>query len=116
MRFVKNRERAMSRYPVSTEIISLNKKEILSRYSQLTSVSKKGLTVHSNKKFFLVPEKDFSKFLNQPVELFLSQYELPFYGVLKKIHPITKDLFEICIDFTKSTPLFYRECVEDLLN
>ena len=108
--------KTMNQYNISTEIVSLAEKEILSRYSRLTSATKKGLTVHSNKKFFLVPERDFIKFLNHPVELFLSQYELPFYGIITKIYPIEKDLFEIRIDFMENTPLYYRECVEDLLN
>ena len=103
-------------YNVFTDIVSLSKKEILSRRSQLAGVTKEGLTVHSNKKFFLIPEKEFSRFLNQPVELFLSQYEIPFYGVITKICPLKKDLFEICIDFMENTPLYYRECVKDLLN
>lgn len=106
----------MNKHLISTEIMSLNKKELLSSHSQLAEVSKKGLTVYSDKKFFLVPEKEFSKILNQPVELFLSQYEMSFYGVITKIMAIKKNLFKIFIDFTESTPLYYRECVEDLLN
>ena len=101
---------------ISTNIISLSEKAILSDYSQLTSATKKGLTFRSNKNFLLIPKKDISKFLNHPVELFLSHYELPFFGVLKKILEIKEDLFEISIDFTEETPLYYRECVEDLLN
>ena len=103
-------------YNVFTDIVSLSKKETLSLHGQLAGVTREGLTVHSDKKFFLIPEKEFSRFLNQPVELFLSQYEIPFYGVLKKICPLEKDLFEIYIDFMENTPLYYRECVEDLLN
>ena len=101
---------------VSTDIVSLPDKEILSRHSRLTSSTKKGLTLHSNKKGLLIPEKDISKFVNHPVELFLSQYELSFYGVIKKIAPLDEDIFKISIGFTESTPLYYRECIEDLLN
>ncbi len=101
---------------VSTDIVSLHDKEILSCNSYLTSITKKGLTFHTDKKGLLVHEKDFSKFLNHPVELFLSQYELPFYGVIKNIVPLDKDIMEIYIGFMENTPLYYRECIEELLN
>ena len=112
----KNKEKSFYKNKISTDIISLSEKETLSRFNQLTSVTKKGLTFHSSKKFWLISEKRLLKFLNQPVELFLSHYELPLFGIIKKIGSIEKDLFEICIDFTETTPLYYRECVTDLLN
>ena len=101
---------------VSTDIVSLSKKKTLSYKSHFISADKKGLTVRSNKKDFFIPEREFSQFLNHPVELFLSLYELPFYGVILKINPIKKSFFEIRIGFMESTPLFYRECLNDLLN
>ena len=101
---------------ISTDIISLSEKKILSYYSKLTSASKEGLIFHSYKHFFSIPQTEFSKFLNQPVEIFLSHYKLPFFGILKNISEIKKGVFEINISFTKETPFFYRECVEDLLN
>lgn len=116
MRLTQNTKDTFNKNKISTDIISLPEKEILFCHSQLTSISKQGLTFHSSKQYFLVPEKELSKFLNHPVELFLSQYELPFYGVIKEICPVEKDIFEIHIGFMESTPLYYRECVEDLLN
>ena len=101
---------------IFTDIISLSEKVILSKNSQLTSASKKGLVFHSEKKFLPFPKRDILRFLNQPVELFLSHYELPFYGVLRDVSEVEEDVFEIFVDFTKETPLYYRECVEDLLN
>ena len=101
---------------VFTDIISLSEKVILSTCSQLATASKKGLVFHSKKQFLPFPQRDILRFLNQPVELFLSHYELPFFGVLKNISEIEEDLFEISVDFTKETPLYYRECIEDLLN
>ena len=101
---------------ISAEMMSLAKKEILSRRNWLASASKQGLTVHSRKKFFLIPEKDTVKFLEHPVELFLSQYELSFYGIIKAIHKLNEDLFEVCVGFEESAPLYYRECVADLLS
>ena len=101
---------------VFTDIISLSEKVILSNYSELASVTRRGLVFHSPKKFLPIPKRDILKFLNQPVELFLSHYEIPFFGVLKNIFEIEEDIFEISVDFTEDTPLYYRECVEDLLN
>ena len=116
MRFSQNTKSIFSGNKISTDIISLPEKEILSCHNQLTSISKKGLTFRSDKKHLLVPEKILSEFLNHPVELFLSQYELPFYGVIKEINFVEKGVFEIRIGFMESTPLYYRECMEDLLN
>lgn len=101
---------------IFTDIISLSEKVILSKYSQLTSATRKGLVFHSKKQFLPVPQGDILRFLNQPVELFLSHYELPFFGVLRNISEVEGDTLEIFVDFTKETPLYYRECVEDLLN
>ena len=94
----------------------MNTNEILSHQSKLVSVTKKGLTVHTKKQFFNISKKDFPKILNDSVELFLSQYEIPFYGVISQIQQKEKDLFEIKINFTDNTPIYYRECVNDLLN
>ncbi len=116
MRISKTRRSAERERHVSTDIVSLAQQEVLSRHSYLAGATKKGLTVHSDKKFFLIPEKDFLKFLNCPVELFLSQYEIPFYGIITKICPLKKTLFEINVDFMENTPLYYRECMADLLN
>ena len=118
-RFMKTSQKKNKVYDqqhIWTDVISLKTKEILSRYSQLISVTKKGLVVQSKKEALSVSVKDFSKFLNCPVELFLSQYEIPFYGVITKINFIKKDVFEFYIDFMENTPLYYRECVTDLLN
>ena len=101
---------------IFTDIICLSEKIILSKQSQLASASKRGLVFHSKKQCLPFSKKDLLKFLNQPVELFLSDYELPFFGVLKQVVEIKKGVFEIFVDFSKETPLYYRECVEDLLN
>ena len=99
-----------------TELISLKTEEILSYYIELISVTQQGLTVTAKRKFFNIPESDFSTMLNSPVELFLSQYEIPFYGVIKEIKKKKKDVFEIKINFMNSTPVYYRECLTDLFN
>lgn len=99
-----------------TELISINTEEILSPYSELISVTKHGLTVLAKRKFFHLPENNFTKVLNAPVELFLSQYEIPFYGIIRQIKRKKKESFEIDISFMDSTPAYYRECLTDLFN
>ena len=99
-----------------TELISLETKELLSSYCELLSVSEQGLTVLVKKQFFNISENDWPHFLNNPVELFLSQYEIPFYGIIKKIKRKKKDSFEIKINFMETTPVYYRECLIDLFN
>ena len=102
-------------HKIWTDLVSIKTKETLSSYSELASVTRQGLTVKSKKEFFCVSESDFPRFLNSPVELFLSQYEIPFYGVIKHIRKIGKNIFEVSIRFTKDTPSYYRECVTDLM-
>ena len=97
------------------DLISLKTKDILSPQSELTAVTKNGLIVQTKKQFFNISENDFPRFLNNPVELFLSQYEIPFYGVIKKINIKEKGSVEIKISFLESAPDYYRECVTDLL-
>lgn len=116
MKVSQKRTKSVKQYNIWTDVISLKTKEVVSCHSQLTSVTKKGLIVQSNKDSLTVSKQNCSKFLNCPVELFLSQYEVPFYGVVTKINFIKKDMFEIYIDFMENTPLYYRECVTDLLN
>jgi len=105
----------LNHHQISTDIFFSNKKEKLSQ-GLLVKVSKKGFIVQSSREFLHVLEENFYKFLNQPVEIFLSQYEVLFYGVIQQISSVSKDLFEIKIGFTKNTPLYYKECVEDLLS
>ena len=114
MKFIMDKEKTENK--VWTELISLQTEEILSSYSELDSVTKNGLTVIAKKKFFNIPESGFLKVLNKPVELFLSQYEIPFYGVIKEIKRKKKDTFEIKISFMENTPAYYRECLTDLFN
>ncbi|MDE0092569.1 MAG: hypothetical protein OXN83_04720 [Oligoflexia bacterium] len=99
-----------------SDLVSVKTKEVLSHHGELISVTKQGLTVQSKKEFLNISENDFCKFLNRPVELFLSQYEISFYGIIKKVNLIRRNIFEIKISFTEDTPIYYRECVTDLLN
>ena len=101
---------------VLTDIVSLSKKAILSQKSLLSGADCKGLIFYSDKSHLLVPKTEIPSFLNQPVKLFLSQYELIFYGIVKSVKAVQRRGFEICVDFTENTPFYYRECVADLLN
>ena len=99
-----------------TDLISLKTEEVLSSRSELISVTKQGLTVLLKKQCFNISESDFPKFLNTSVELFLSQYEIPLYGVIKKIKRKKKNVFEIKINFMETSPIYYKECLIDLFN
>ena len=101
---------------VWTELVSMNTKETLSSYSELISASKQGLTVLVKGDFFNIPKNGFAKVLNAPVELFLSQYELLFHGIIKEIKRKRGNSFEIKISFMDDTPTYYRECLTDLFN
>lgn len=109
-------EKQRKKPKICTDIVSLRRQKVLSQSSQLIKATKTGLTFKSGKKFFFISQKEIPLFVNHPVKLFLSQYEIPFYGVIKKISPGKKNFFVICVDFMKNVPLYYRECVEELLN
>ncbi|MCY4321602.1 MAG: hypothetical protein OXC37_04270 [Bdellovibrionaceae bacterium] len=101
---------------ISVDLTSLKTKDILVNSAELVSVTKQGLIVRSKKVSFNIEKKDFSKLLTTPVELFLSQYEIPFYGTLKKFDLKRKDIIEITISFMENAPDYYKECAMDLLN
>ena len=101
---------------VLSDIVLISKIKTVCKQSHLKTATKNGLIFHSKKKLFLLNHKNIRKYLDHPVSLVLSQYDLLFYGVLKKIQPLGQKAFEISIGWTKNTPLYYRECVEDLLN
>ena len=111
-----SQKNSRSKNKIFSDIISLLEEDVLLYYTQLTSITKKGLTLQAYKECFSVSRKDILKQKNHPVELFLSQYELPLQGVIKKINSTGKGTFKIYISFTESTPIYYRECIEDLLN
>ena len=101
---------------VLTDIIALNTREILSRYSELVLANKTGLTIQVKKGLFHFSEKERKKLLDMPVELFLSQYEIPFYGEIESIWDLEDNLIEIKVRFLPNTPIYYRECMGELLN
>ncbi len=102
---------------ILSDIISLEKKDILANQTQLVNVNKNGFYLRFKKDQILVKEENFlKKFLNHYVEIFLSEYELKAEGIIKHLSLIDKNLFEVHIAFTESTPTFYRECVSDLMS
>ncbi|MBC6414848.1 MAG: hypothetical protein GDA46_00410 [Bdellovibrionales bacterium] len=101
---------------VLTDIIILNTRKILFRCSELVLANKTGLTFRIKKTSFDFSQRETQNFLNLPVELFLSQYEIPFFGEIDFIQDIDKYFLEVKIRFMSETPFYYRECLGELLN
>ena len=101
---------------ILTDVIALKTREILSKYNELTLVDKRGLVIKTKKDSFPSSIEGRKKFLNLPVELFLSQYEIPFYGEIDSIEDLEDGLVEIKIRFLSQTPQYYRDCIGELLN
>jgi len=101
---------------ILTDIMALKTREILSKNSELVLADKKGLIIKEKKSSFNFLFENREKLLNLPVELFLSQYEIPFYGEIDSIEDLGNNWIEIKIRFLSQTPYYYRECMEGLLN
>ena len=101
---------------ILTDVMELNTRKVLSKYTELVLADKKGLVVQGEKPSFNFSIENRKKLLNLPVELFLSQYEIPFYGEIDSIEDLGNDWIEIKIRFLSQTPHYYRECMEELLN
>ena len=101
---------------ILTDVVALQTREILSKYNEVVLADNKGLVIQTKKESFPSSEKDREKLLNLSVELFLSQYEIPFFGEIASIEDLENGWIEIKIRFLSQTPYYYRECMGELLN
>ena len=100
---------------VITDVTSFYSNQKIFSQAKFESASRKGLKFVSSHPPSLT-QSDLSQIIGWPVELFLSGYELMFHGVITEIRVIKKNLFEVYVGFTKNTPMYYKRCIEELLN
>jgi len=101
---------------VLTDVMALQSREILSKYSELVLANKQGLVIQEKKSSFNFLLENKERLINLPVELFLSQYEIPFYGEIDSIEDLGNEWIEVKVRFLSQTPFYYRECMTELLN
>lgn len=53
--------------------------------------------------------------VGQTIALYLPQMNLDLDGTITRANHIGKGLFEIAVEFSEDTPMYWRECLVDLL-
>ena len=101
---------------ISVGLIPINNHNVLSRNFRLITVTTQALILQNDKQPCYFSEKEILKLIDEPVELFLSQYEYFFYGQIRSIKKLQGDKIQVEVCFMDNAPSYYRECVRDLLN
>ena len=102
-----------------SELTSLNQYKVLARAGQITDASTSGLQMILDRKD-LVPRElrenlSLDELIGQQVVMFLPQMNLDLDGVITRAEHIGRGQFKIGIRFSEEVPLYWRECLIDLL-
>ncbi len=101
------------------ELTSLANYKVLARAGEIIDASTSGLLMYINRKD-LIPKElrenlSLKELLGQHVVMFLPQMNLDLDGRITRAHHIGKGVFEIGLQFSEEVPLYWRECLIDLL-
>lgn len=101
------------------ELTSLKQYKVLARAGHIVDASTSGLLMCVNRKD-LVPKElrenlSLVEMVGQQVVMYLPQMNLDLDGTVTRADHIGKGNFEIAITFSKEVPLYWRECLVDLL-
>lgn len=101
------------------ELTSLAHYKVLARCGQIVDASTSGILMHINRKD-LIPKElrenlSLQELLGQHVVMFLPQMNLDLDGRITRADHIGKGVFEIGVQFSEEVPLYWRECLIDLL-
>lgn len=101
-----------------SELSDLGTSEVLASSGHIVDASSSGFLIlfhrdhsHENLKGTL----SFDHLLDSHVSLYLPQMEIDLDGKITRTKHIGKGYFEIGIAFSEDTPVFWRECLKDLL-
>lgn len=102
-----------------SELTSLNQYKVLARAGAITNASTSGLQMTIDRKDLIPKELRENLTLNdlvgQQVVMFLPQMNLDLDGTIMRADHIGRGLFNVGIKFSEEVPLYWRECLIDLL-
>lgn len=101
------------------ELTSINQYKVLARSGQIVDASPTGFKMVLSRKD-LVPKElreniSLKELIGQQVVMFLPQMNLDLDGTITRADHIGKGVFSIGIQFSDDVPLYWRECLIDLL-
>lgn len=102
-----------------SELTALSQYKVLARAAQITNASTSGLLMTLNRKD-LVPKElreniSMDALVGQQVAMFLPQMNLDLDGRVVRAKHVGRGQFNIAIEFSDEVPLYWRECLIDLL-
>jgi len=98
---------------------SLDHKTLLSRTGRIVDASTSGFLLHIDRKD-IVPQQ-FREMLSlaalegDQVILMIDQMDLEIGGKIARTKRLSKDVYEIAIDYSQDAPKYWRECLLELL-
>lgn len=118
MKKQKTKKKFFQKNKVLSNIVCLSERKILANDAKLIDIDNNGLHFELKKKEMSDIFKSSAKkdFLDHRVSLVLTGYECRLEGIIKDIHQVKEDSFEIHVGYTEDTPKFYRECVNQLIS
>lgn len=101
------------------ELTSLAQYKVLARCGRIIDASTSGILMHINRKDLMPRELrenlSLKELVGQHVVMFLPQMSLDLDGRITRADHVGKGVFEIGIQFSEEVPLYWRECLIDLL-
>ena len=102
-----------------TGLTSLDHKTLLSRVGHIVDASKTGFLLHVARTH-LVPQEfrdslSLSALEGDRIILMIEPLQLEIGGSIARTKRLSKELYEICIDFSTDAPEYWREALIDML-
>ncbi|MBX7230555.1 MAG: hypothetical protein K1X29_00585 [Bdellovibrionales bacterium] len=102
-----------------TEITTLEQYRILAHSGQVIDASTSGILIQVDRKnivpIALRQTLSLQHLIGQQVVMYLPQMSLDLDGTITRADHVGKGLFSIGLEFSKEVPLYWRECLIELL-
>jgi hypothetical protein len=102
-----------------TELTSLTNYAVIAHEGMIADASASGFRLLIQRQD-LVPKElkstlNLDVIIGQQVVMFLPEMNLDLDGTIRRTHHIGKGVFEVAIEFSPEVPVYWRECLVDLL-